>query len=377
MRGSPDAVTVATERTFMPVSSATSCSAVRVRSSSMMLRRWPVARACEASSRAWSAASRQVSRASSDASAAAPTVGPDRSWLGRRRATSPPAGLARGVEAVVAPDEPRPDVVAGRRRRDVRWREQDARRQGTCREGAARGAPSATWAGRRAGPAGWTTDCGSPTARTAAAGRRQPGAGGAGSRCAGHAAATTPASARFLTTASRVCMSAAIPDPSTTRPGPAGSHPVKVSVRRAPSLARLDRRDDVGLVGRGQVPLDDPHRCRRLDDERDRARSSPVVVAVDREHVLASGLVGELGAHELLERRLEQLLRRRLAEQLPEPAGCDGDLDRGRLVHGQHAGAAGRGDAVSDEAARRRARRPARRTPGRASGCARCPRRRP
>ena len=52
MRGSPDAVTVATASTFMPVSRATSCSAVRVRSSSMMLRRCPVALACEASSRA-------------------------------------------------------------------------------------------------------------------------------------------------------------------------------------------------------------------------------------------------------------------------------------------------------------------------------------
>ncbi len=39
MRGSPRAVTVATDSTFMPVSSATSCSAVSVRSSLMMPRR--------------------------------------------------------------------------------------------------------------------------------------------------------------------------------------------------------------------------------------------------------------------------------------------------------------------------------------------------
>jgi len=53
IRGSPWAVTVATEITFIPVSSAAIWAALRVRSPWMMPRRCPVALACESSSRAW------------------------------------------------------------------------------------------------------------------------------------------------------------------------------------------------------------------------------------------------------------------------------------------------------------------------------------
>jgi hypothetical protein len=56
IRGSPPAVTVATVSTRIPVSSATRSRAVSARSSLMMLRRWMVADAREASSSSCKAA---------------------------------------------------------------------------------------------------------------------------------------------------------------------------------------------------------------------------------------------------------------------------------------------------------------------------------